>query len=68
MPTKKARVEAAQADPVKKADPVPGDNGKALQRILDYFKAEHPSKWEEIALGPTQHGIDAMIFILSGGE
>lgn len=57
--TRKARVEGAIADPV------PGDNGAALQRIVDFFKAEHPDAWEAARLGPLEYGLDTMIKALN---
>lgn len=41
-------------------DPVPGDNGKALRRIVEYFKATEPDAWEELRLCPLQHGLEDM--------
>lgn len=49
------------ARPRKVPDPVPGDNGEALARIVAYFKAEHPEAWEELRLCPLQHGLDDMV-------
>ena len=42
-------------------DPVPGNNGEALARILTFFQAEHPDAWEELRLCPLQHGIQDMV-------
>lgn len=50
----------------KPKDPVPGDNGAALGRIVDYFKALHPDAWEELRLCPLQHGLDEMVGKLKG--
>ena len=49
---------------VAAADPVPGDNGKALARIVEYFKATYPDEWEKIRLHPLQHGLDDMAALL----
>lgn len=48
----------------KAADPVPGNNGAALDRIAAFFRAEHPEAWEELKLCPLQHGIDEMAKLL----
>lgn len=53
---RKARVEGAEAI----ADPVPGNNGDALSRIVAFFRAEYPDEWESIALCPLQHGLEVM--------
>lgn len=71
---RKARIEGAEASPSdinaairgtmadarRAADPVPGNNGAALARIVEFFKAEHPELWASIALCPLQHGLEAM--------
>lgn len=43
------------------ADPVPGDNGAALSRIVRFFAARFPDEWEELRLCPLQHGLEAMV-------
>ena len=48
----------------KPADPVPGNNGEALGRIVDYFKAQHPDQWEALRLCPLQHGLQDMVRLL----
>jgi hypothetical protein len=48
----------------KPADPVPGDNGEAFARIVDYFKANHAEQWENIRLCPLQSGVEVMADIL----
>lgn len=58
---RKARLEGAAV-----ADPVPGDNGEALERILAFFKAEHGDSWEALKLCPLQHGLEDMIGKLKG--
>ena len=55
---RKARLEGALADPV------PGSDAAALERIRDYFRATHPEAWEAIRLCATQHGIDEMAKLL----
>lgn len=54
----KAQVEGANKS--APADPVPGDNGTALGRIVTFFQSEHPDEWEALRLCPLQHGLDAM--------
>jgi hypothetical protein len=49
----------------KAADPVPGNNGEALARIVGYFKAVHPDEWEALRLCPLQHGLDEMAKLLA---
>jgi hypothetical protein len=56
--------EYTAAVKAKAPDPVPGDNGAALERISAFFQAEHPAEWAEIALCPLQHGIPAMVALL----
>lgn len=60
MKQRKARVEGAVADPVA------GDNGAALARIVAFFKASHPDAWEDLRLCPLQHGLEAMSEKLKG--
>lgn len=50
----------------KPADPVPGNDGEALSRIVEFFKASYPAAWEELRLCPLQHGLDDMIAKLKG--
>lgn len=52
-------VSAAPA-PAKAADPVPGNNGEALARIVAFFQAEFPDDWEVLRLCPLQHGLEDM--------
>ena len=52
--------------PRKIADPVPGDNGEALTRIVGYFKEKHPDEWEKLRLCPLQHGVEDMARMLNG--
>lgn len=54
-------VRNVMADVKALADPVPGDNGAALSRIVEFFKASHPDAWDELRLCPLQHGLEAMI-------
>lgn len=42
-------------------DPAPGNNGDALARIVEYFKAEHPEAWEEIRLCPLGYALEEMV-------
>ena len=62
---RKVRLEGEAVETVAK-DPVPGDNGAALLRIVDYFKAMHPDKWEAQRLCPLQHGLEDMAEALRG--
>lgn len=50
--------------PITPADPVPGDNGDALDRISAYFQEKHPEDWENIRLTPLQHGLIHMAELL----
>ena len=50
----------------KLANPVPGDDGDALDRIGASFRERFPEDWENIRLCPLQHGIPAMADILRG--
>lgn len=50
----------------KLPDPVAGDDGDALARIADYFKAKFPDEWEALRLCPLQHGLDEMAKLLRG--
>lgn len=54
----------AKRPAAKAPDPVPGDNGAALARIVEYFKATHPDAWESLRLCPLQHGLDDMAELL----
>jgi hypothetical protein len=62
---RKARVEGAEAEgveaPAKTPDPVPGNNGAALERIVAFFRAEHPDDWADWHLCPLESGLAAMI-------
>lgn len=66
----KAVMEGAAIDdapvpaPVSAPDPVPGNNGAALGRIVEYFKAEYPGEWEALRLCPLQHGVEEMVRLL----
>lgn len=42
------------------ADPVPGNNGEALERIVVFFQASFPDEWEAMRLGPLEYGLSAM--------
>lgn len=50
----------------KPADPVPGNDGEALARIIAFFQATHPEAWEALRLCPLQHGLADMIDKLKG--
>jgi hypothetical protein len=50
----------------KKPDPVPGDNGAALSRIAEFFRAEFPDDWEVLRLCPLESGIVDMAAKLKG--
>jgi hypothetical protein len=73
MAARKARSEPsnafgptnAMADPIAIAQANaaldPGNNGRALERFTEYFKARFPDDWEALRLCPLQHGLDTMI-------
>ncbi len=52
-----ARKEGAKtpAKPVKEAPP-----SKGFRAAIEQFRAAHPEKWDEIALTPTQHGVEVI--------
>lgn len=54
-------VRGVMADVKAFADPIPGDNGAGLGRIVEFFKASFPDDWDELRLCPLQHGLEAMI-------
>ena len=56
--------EANQVD--RFPNPVPGDDGEALERITASFKERFPDKWEEWRLCPLQSGLPAMAEELKG--
>lgn len=47
-------------------NPVPGDDGEALDRIATFFQKQYPLVWAEIALCPTQHGLEVMANTMRG--
>ena len=49
-------------------DPVPGDNGEALERIAAFFRAAFPEDWEALRLCPLQHGLETMADRLKAGR
>lgn len=61
--TARVEGEGVISEPAAKklADPVPGNNGEALARIMTYFQQAHSDEWEALRLCPLQHGIDTMI-------
>ena len=63
---RKARVEGAAIEPTKIPDPVPGDNGDALRRIIAHFRVRFPAEWEALRLCPLQHGLDEIEAKLKG--
>lgn len=50
----------------KPKNPVPGDDGDALDRIVASFKARFPDEWEKLALCPLQHGVIDMAKTMRG--
>jgi hypothetical protein len=52
-----ARKEGAKvaAKPLKPAPPSQG-----FRAAIEKFRTEHPDKWDEIALTPTQHGVEVI--------
>jgi hypothetical protein len=67
MARRKVRAEGAVA-PAAAAppNPVPGDDGAALARIVAYFRHGHEEAWERLRLCPLQHGLEEMARLLSG--
>lgn len=61
-----AKREEPPAEAPKLANPVPGDDGEALERIGASFRERFPEDWENIRLCPLQHGIPAMADLLRG--
>lgn len=57
---------AGQAEPKKLANPVPGDDGDALSRIVASFKERFPIQWEEVRLCPAEHSLEVMAQTLRG--
>ena len=45
-------------------NPVPGDDGAALERIAAYFRHGHAEAWERVRLCPFQHGLEDMARLL----
>ena len=56
-----AIMQGSEEERARFADPVPGNNGEALARIVAFFQAEHPDAWEELRLCPLQHGLQDMV-------
>ena len=52
------------ARPRKTADPVPGNDGEALTRIVAYFQSEFPTEWEGLRLCPLAYGLEDMARLL----
>jgi hypothetical protein len=46
-------------------NPVPGDDGAALARIVNFFRHRHAEAWERLRLCPLQHGLEDMARLLS---
>lgn len=64
----KARVEGESqavvmqgSEAERRPDPVPGNNGEALARIVEYFKAAHPEAWAELHLCPLEYALEEMV-------
>jgi len=71
MARRKVRAEGAYmsaAAPAPPPNPVPGDDGAALARIVAYFRHGHAEAWERLRLCPLQHGLEDMAQLLSGAE
>lgn len=54
---RKARVEGGAAAPT-------GGDVDAILAGVEAFKAKHPDLWEQIRLGPCQHGIEQIAEVL----
>lgn len=64
---RKARLEgAAAAVPRKVSNPVPGDDGEALSRIVASFRERFPDEWAGWAKCPLESGLPAMAELLKG--
>ena len=62
-PNARLEGEGVISEPVAKkaVDPVPGNNGAALARIIAYFQKLHPDDWEALKTCPLMHGLDTMV-------
>lgn len=60
-----ARVEGSAASVIGATIPAAPPRDVALSVILASFKRDHADLWEQIRLGPTQHGIEQMIEALA---
>jgi hypothetical protein len=56
MAARKARVEGARAPKAAEGPSL----AKQFRDLIATFRDVHPDKWDEIALTPTQHGVDAI--------
>lgn len=63
---RKARAEGAAVKPKPVPNPVPGDDGDALNRIVASFRARFPEEWDKLALCPLQHGLGDMTRLMQG--
>lgn len=61
-----AFAEPPEAPKKKLANPVPGDDGDALDRIVAYFRDKYPTQWEEVRLCPAEHSLTVMAQTLRG--
>lgn len=42
-------------------DPAPGDNGEALERLVDFYAKSNPDEWEGLRRCPLEAGLTHMI-------
>lgn len=62
---RKARVEG---ETVVKAEPTPTEKpaADAFTAMVEAFQRDYPAEWAEIALCPTQHGLEIIAAKLKG--
>lgn len=55
-----------EAPSVYTKNPVPGDDGEALDRIAGSFRHRFPEEWANMAKCPLEAGLPAMAELLKG--
>jgi hypothetical protein len=53
-------------EPRKVSNPVPGDDGEALSRIVASFRERFPDEWAKWAKCPLESGLPAMAELMKG--
>ena len=43
------------------AGPTPQQDARALDGVVERFRALHPADWEQLRLCPLQHGLETMV-------